>query len=387
MKDTVIVIGCDGYIGHALTLRLLEDGYKVVGIDDFQRRENVEEMGSFSAVEIEDPEVRHEKFKKIGEFHFYKFSIDLDKESLINSLSEHENISTIVNLAQQPSAPFSFKSQDHATETTTNNLIGTLNVLYYMKEFAPKAHLIQIGSMGEYDHSAGTAIPEGTFDLTLGNYQAKNVIFPRRPGSFYHASKVASTYYIDCASRWWGIRATDIMQGVVFGNWTPEVEKYNCPTRLDSDECFGTVVNRFIIQAILGEPMTVYGQGLQKRGYLSLNDSVQCLMLAIEKSPAEGYRTWNQLDKSWAVVEIAQEINLVCQRLGIETDIQRMETPRVERTDDFYYHVVTDKLKNLGFEPTRDIKHETEYIINKLAPVISELYPLRNVVIPKITWK
>ncbi len=386
-KKTVVVIGCDGYIGHVLTLRLLENGYTVVGIDDFSRRDNVKEMESFSAVEIEDPEVRHNKFKKIGNFHFYNISIDWCREELFHALNQSVNIGTIVNLAQQPSAPFSMKSAGHAEDTTYNNLSGTVNVLYYMKEYTPKAHLIQIGSMGEYDHAAGTVIPEGTFDLTLGQHVAKNVIFPRRPGSFYHASKVASTYYIDAACRWWGLRATDIMQGVVFGNWTPEVIKYNSPTRLDSDECFGTVVNRFIIQAMLGEPMTVYGEGLQKRGYLSINDSVQCLMLAIEIEHTDGYRTWNQLDKPWAVVEIAQEIKRVCQRYNINTAIQKIDTPRVERTDNFYYHVVTDKLKALGFQPTRDIKDETEYLITALGPVIDDLYPLRNVVIPKITWK
>jgi nucleoside-diphosphate-sugar epimerase len=385
MKD-VIVMGCDGYIGHALTLRLLESGYRVIGIDDFQRRENVEEMESFSAVEIQDAPERHEIFKHTGIFEFAEFSIDEDLPK--DWLSQFDPIA-VVNLAQQPSGPYSFKSQQHAEFTTTNNLIGTLNVLYYLKEKAPKAHLIQIGSMGEYDHSAGTKIPEGLFDLIIDDKVASNSIFPRRPGSFYHASKVAATYYIDAACRWWGLSATDIMQGVVYGNWTPEIARHNCPTRLDTDECFGTVVNRFIVQALLGEPMTIYGEGLQQRGYLSLTDSVQCLMLAIEHPAQPGeYRTWNQLDKAYSVVEIAHKIDIVCRgRFGIETTIEHIDTPRIEKTCDFYYDVVTDKLKLLGFNPTRTIADETGYIIEKLWHNRSELYPLSTVVKPKITWK
>lgn len=385
MKKTVIVAGCDGYIGHALTLRLLDNGYRVIGIDDFQRRENVEEMQSFSAVDIQDPDARHEIFRGIGDFEFYETSIDAVHEDL--EFLAGEKPLAFVNLAQQPSAPYSFKTKDHARSTTENNLLGTLNVLYYLKDNSPRTHLIQIGSMGEYDHSAGTTIHEGTFDLIIDDRVAPNSIFPRRPGSFYHASKVAATYYMDCACRWWGLQATDIMQGVVYGNWTPEIEKYKCPTRLDTDEAFGTVVNRFVVQSLLGEPMTVYGEGLQQRGYLSLTDSVQCLMLAIE-NPTEEYRTWNQLDKQYSVVSIAAEIEQVCKRkFGIDTSVEYLDPPRAEKTSDFYYNVITDKLKVLGFKPSRSIADETEYMLSQLIPVKDELYPLTEVVKPKITWK
>jgi len=393
MKD-VIVLGCDGYIGHALTLRLLESGYRVIGIDDYQRRENVKEMKSFSAVEIESGKFRHSKFKRIfGEdsFHFLEINIADQAGELEHYLENviKNELAGVINLAQQPSAPFSFKSQDHAIGTTDNNIIGTLNVLFWMKEHAPNSHLIQIGSMGEYDHAAGTDIPEGTFDLHYQGRQARDVIFPRRPGSFYHASKVACTYYIDCACRWWGLTATDIMQGVVYGNWTPEIEKYGSPTRLDSDECFGTVVNRFTIQAVIGVPMTIYGEGAQKRGYLAINDSVQCLMLALQYVPRKGtYRTWNQVDTTHSVGEIAMIVSRAASKYGIKTEQEKITTPRVEKTESFYYKVYTEKLKHLGFEPTRTMSAEVEYVITKLAgPTASELFPLKDVVMPEITWK
>jgi nucleoside-diphosphate-sugar epimerase len=388
MKKTVLVCGWDGYLGYALTLRLLTRGYKVIGIDDFSRRENVKLMDSFSAVEIDDPEKRVEILKGVGNFIAYTHSLHKDYDVLCEMLSNNVP-DVIVNLAQQPSAPFSLRSRKDAEETSISNLIGTLNMLYFIKEFNKDAHLIQIGSMGEYDPAMGTDIPEGTFDLQLNNKIARNVIFPRRPGSFYHASKVAATYYMDCACRWWGLRATDIMQGVVYGNWTPELEKYKTNTRLDSDECFGTVLNRFIVQAVVGEPLTVYGDGMQSRGYLSITDSIQCLMLAIENPPKKGdYRTWNQLDDIWNIVSLAGAVVFNAKKFGLTVKVENIPTPRAEATHGFEYTPYVDKLLALGFRPTRTVDEEIRYLLSKLIPIAeSELYPLRNVVTPKITWR
>ena len=387
MKN-VLVCGWDGYIGYALTLRLLERGYSVVGIDNFSRRKYVKSMGSFSATNIDDPDERINILREIGDFEHLTHPLHGDYERMRNFLFFRKP-DVVVNLAQQPSAPFSLKSREDAVNTTNDNIIGTLNMLYYLKEYAPDVQLIQIGSMGEYDPAAGTDIPEGTFDLHLNGKVGRNMIFPRRPGSFYHASKVASTYHIDCACRWWGLRATDIMQGVVYGNWTPEIEKYNTHTRLDSDECFGTVVNRFIVQAVLGEPLTIYGEGLQSRGYLALNDSVQCLMLAIENPPKEGeYRTWNQLDEVWNIVALAGTVQKVGAKFGIRIEKEHIPSPRAERTDGFEYNPYVEKLLHLGFEQTRQVEDEVEYAFRILAPhARTELYPLQNVVTPKITWK
>jgi len=754
MKKTVLVEGWDGYIGYALTLRLLEKGYNVIGIDNFSRRKNVKLMNSFSATDIHEPDERIDLLQDIGNFEHFTHDLHGDYDRLFNFLSKRVP-DVVVNLAQQPSAPFSFRSRKDAVDTTHHNLIGTLNMLYFLKECAPESHIIQIGSMGEYDPAMGTDIPEGTFDLQLNGRIAKNVIFPRRPGSFYHAcysedteiltengwisfdklynihiglnkkstsinqkiydlgddtprvatlnkntgnleyqrptnvfiyedvdemiriqnrsvdllvtpnhkifeysnttgdlsnwrlteaqdlygkscvmkksanynkidedfilpecevkingtsskiepsksikkenwvrflgwwltegslyknsiqisqhkeenfedikesieclginkkiqtninegkvvgfsiksvqlseylkqfglskekyiprevlnntsrenlrllletlikgngngkidervsmfytsskrlsddvqelclkcglsatinkrneteyaisitnndktqfimsesvnsdretqmysreyingnvycvevpnsivfvrrngksvwcgnSKVASTYYIDAACRWWGIRATDIMQGVVYGNWTPEIEKYKSHTRLDSDECFGTVVNRFIIQAMLNKPLTIFGDGLQSRGYLALNDSIQCLMLAIENPPTQGtYRTWNQLDEIWNIVAIAGEIKKIGKLYGLDVRSNNIVSPREERTDDFYYKPYVEKLINLGFEQTRTMEDEINFVFKTLLPIAkNELYPLENVIIPKITWK
>jgi nucleoside-diphosphate-sugar epimerase len=175
------------------------------------------------------------------------------------------------------------------------------------------------------------------------------------------------------------------MQGVVYGNYSPEMQEIGLPTRLDSDEAFGTVINRFAVQAVLGIPLTVYGNGMQRRGYLSISDSVQCLMLAIENPPVDGeYRTWNQLDTIYTVVELAHIVKNVCK---LPVEIQHIATPRAERTDSFYYKPYTEKLKYLGFEPRRTIEQEVDYMIRKLVPVAGELFPLEAVVAPHIRWK
>lgn len=373
---TIIVIGCDGYIGHALTLRLLSDGYHVVGIDNFQRRKHVKEMNSFSAIPIQNAKDRSDIFNSIGNYKFEKFTM-----YKLDALKKYDPIA-IVNLAQQPSAPYSHKSKNHAIFTTVNNLIGTINVLYFIKDNVPNAHLIQIGSMGEYDHVTETTIPEGLFDLKINEKIIPNVIFPRRPGSIYHASKVATTYYIDAATRWWNIAATDIMQGIVYGNWTSEIEEYNCPTRLDSDEAFGTVVNRFIVQAILNEPLTIYGKGLHKRGYISLSDSIQCLMLAIKNPAKKGqYQTWNQIGEIYSIMDVAKKVRDIC----INTKFKKIKSPRIENTDNFYYNIAIDKLKALGFKLTRTLSDEIKYSIQKISSL--DLKKLSKVVNPKITWK
>ena len=382
-KKTVLLLGCDGYIGSPMALRLLENDYRVLGVDNFQKRKQVIEMKSFSAIEIQEPKERHEIFKRVGDFKFRELSIHKDYDELVDFI-KGEDVSTIINLAQQPSAPFSMKSRQHAIDTLDNNNNGTLNILYLMKEHAPNSHLIQIGTMGEYG-TPDVDIPEGTFDLEFRGRVAKNVLFPRCPASWYHATKVHSTYLIDAAYRWWNLNATDIMQGVLMGCWTPEIEKYNCPTTLHSDEAWGTAINRFTVQALIDMPMTAFGDGLQKRGYLSLNDSIQCLMLAVEK-PAVGYRTWNQLDIVYSIMQLTKIVSDVCKKHGIDTEVANIVDTRIERTDDHYYVPDGEKLRTLGFNPTRTVTEDVDYIVSQLKDCRDELYPLREVVMPEIWW-
>jgi UDP-sulfoquinovose synthase len=343
---TVLVCGSEGYIGHALVLRLEKD-YKVIGFDNYSREKAVRDVCSYSAIPLTD---RQRKYFSVNNYWF------------LCKLLASKKPDIIINLAQQPSAPYSHLSRKGAKDTTVNNLIGTLNVLYAIHETGIDTQLIQIGSMGEFDPVQNIAIPE-----------------------WYHASKVASTYYIDCACRWWGINATDIMQGIVYGMYTPEIDESKSYTRLDSDECFGTVVHRFVVQAILGEPLTIYGKGKHKRGFIALNDSIQALMLAVE-NPGKGYRTWNQLDTVHSIEEIADRVIVVAKEFGIKVSKQYIETPRKEVTEEHYYSPVTEKLEKLGFRPTRTLMNELYFMIETLLPHKERLEGLRKVIEPRIKW-
>ena len=381
--DNVLVLGVDGYIGHALALKLLKKGYRVAGVDNSSRRKYVSEFGSDSVMPILPMHERIFQMKKYDSIYdFLRMDITTEYDLLLRLIKEFQP-GTIVNLAQQPSAPFSHISRKHCMSTVNNNINGTLNCLYAIKEINPDIQLIQIGSMGEYDQSSGVDIEEGTFDFQHNGKVAKNAIYPRRAPSMYHGSKIASTYFIDLAVRSWGLNVTDIMQGVVYGNWTSEIEETGLQTRLDVDEAFGTVINRFIIQAHMGHPLTVYGKGEQQRGFLALNDSIQCLMLAID-NPIEGYRTWNQFAEPWSIVDLAEEVKSLFAHYGQYVGIEHIDTPRVENTSNCYYNAKTVKLEELGFKPTRTIEDETKYIYESLTGVdLSSFLPM---MLPKIEW-
>ena len=390
MSKTVLVAGCDGYIGHALTLKLLKEGHKVIGLDDGSRRQAVNEMGSISAIPILRLRDKIDTFKQLGDFTYW--DIGTTNSIMLNILFRDHKVDAIVNLAQQPSAPYSHKSRHHTLKTINKNTEGVINLLYMMREYCPEAHLVHIGTMGEYDPSVGVKIPEGFFKFWYKGRRSQESLFPRRPGSFYHASKVAATYYIDLACRAWGLRATDIMQGIVYGNWTPEIDDTGLHTRLDSDEAFGTILNRFIVQAWLDEPLTIYGNGLHKRGFLSLYDSVQCLMIAINNPAETGeYRTWNQLMEVKSMNEIADTVRRAALYHGIKTQYAYIESPRVENTSKHYYNPVVKKLIELGYvNDGTSMIDEIWFAFDNFAENTwseEQVEILRKVVMPKIKWR
>lgn len=386
--ETVIVLGHDGYIGHALTLRLLKKGYRVIGVDNALRRDNVARMNSYSATPSLGIFERRNHLEMLGEFNLYIQDISTQSGyDLLRVLFNRYEPSTVVNLAQMPSAPYSQRGIVEARDMSVNNIASTINVLWAIKEIIPNSQLVQIGTMGEYAPDIGLRIPEGYMSMKVNNSTEKQVIFPRSGGSFYHTSKISATYFIEYACRVYNIRATDIMQGIVYGNWTPEIEDTKLHTRLDSDEAFGTVVNRFIVQTVLEHPLTVYGRGRHKRGFLALNDSVQCLMLAIENDDYEGYRVWNQLDTVHSMREVAEIVRAAGREQGYGPLIHYIPTPRVENTSDFYYDPIVDKLKELGFSPTRTMYDEALWVIGELKSRGVQLEGLRKNIMPKIMWR
>ena len=293
----VLICGIDGYIGWSLALHLSSAGCQVYGIDNFFRRKAVAESGSESATPILSMEQRVLWTKKLLGFEIEFQHGDMADFKQINSAIVRFNPDAIVHLAEQPSAPYSMIDREHAVYTQQNNVIGTLNLLYAMKESAPRAHLIKLGTMGEYG-TPNVEIPEGFFEVEHKGRRDR-MPFPRQAGSFYHWSKVHDSGNVWFACKLWGLCSTDVMQGVVYGTCTAPDAKEELLTRFDFDEAFGTVVNRFCAQAVIGSPLTPYGTGQQRRGFIGLNDSIQCLTLAINNPPRIGeYRVFQSAGRS-----------------------------------------------------------------------------------------
>lgn len=371
---TILLLGYDGYIGWALLQRLIKEGHKIVCVDDLHRRYNVDEMGSFSAVPIQSIEER-DKWLKWQSTNVWTYHLDYvtDQKVFETLLFGNFNFDVVINLAHQPSGPFSQVSRDHAEYTLFNNYIGTNLILWLIKEYCPNAHYITIGSTGEYEHNLDIPIEEGYFTLPGAS---KESIFPRRTNSIYHASKIASTYLIDTLSRMWNIKCTDIQQAVVFGAYTDEIDKSKMYTRFDSDAAFGTVVNKFCLQSVLGQSLTIYGKGEHNRGFLTINDSIQALMIAINNDDinefygSDGFRprVWNQLSFWLSINELAEKVKFIAKdSFGINVGVNHIDNPRHENTEKpKHYSYRTDVLKSYGYVESRTLDEEIEYVMNIL---------------------
>lgn len=385
----IFVCGCDGYIGNALVQRLLKKGHKVIGFDNFWRRKWVgEDMKSISAFPILDMESKEINFRsKYAFFGFMELDVAIDNTEFDEFVKNYRP-DVIYNLAHNPSAPYSMKSADNASQVLFNNMIGTNNILWSIKKHVPNCYYITIGTVGEYDHYSNIDIEEGFFEIEYKGRRSEKMMYPRRPGSVYHVSKTSSTYLIDYLARAWNLKCTDVMQGIVFGSYTDEIDKSKIYSRFDFDEAGGTVLNRFCIQAILGIPLTIYGEGKHKRSFLSLNDSVQALMIALENEPKNGtVQTWNQLSEWHSMNDIADMVIKACKELGMKVDKQYIDTPRMEHTGEHYYNFITENLTSKGYRPTRTINDEIKYVIENLKIYKKELDKYSNVVIPKIKFR
>lgn len=355
---SVLILGIDGYIGWPLAKHLKALGYEVSGIDSFIRRKRVLALESNSLVPISSVRERREKF-------------DIDRK-FITDLKELPEVDVIVHLAEQPSAPWSMRNVDYACTTQFENVIGTLNILWLMREFCPNAHLLKLGTMGEYG-TPDCVIPEGFIE----DGPMQGLPFPRVAGSFYHLSKVFDSQNIYFACKTWGLKSTDIMQGVVFGLMDD--------TRFDYDEYFGTVVNRFCAQAVAGIPLTIYGAGGQTRGYLPLRDSIECLTLAIKNPPQPGeYRVFNQFARPYSVEGIAFRVMDAGERLGIDVKSENIPNPRVEK-EKHRYEPKHDHLRKLGYNPQWDFGEEIKAVMEKILPHKDRIEP--KVIFPKTKWR
>ncbi len=381
----VFIAGIDGYLGWPLSQYLTKRGHIAGGVDLFLRREWVDEMGSHSATPIRDMDERLKAFKdnfrkelwfKKGDFRDYNFVLECLRDFKPDA---------IVHLGEMPSAPYSMIDVNHCTFTQTNNLIGTLNILHAMKETCHDAHLVKLGTMGEYG-TPNIDIPEGFFTIEYRG-RTDTLPFPRQAGSWYHWTKVHDSNNIMFACKIWGIHSTDIMQGVVFGTRIDEMgADERLLTRFDFDQCFGTAVNRYCAEAVIGHPLTPFGKGHQRRGFLPLRDSMQCLAVSIENPPKKGeYRVFNQFEEVYNVTELAQKVQKVGNELGLKVEIRNLENPRKEM-EEHYYNPDHKHLLDLGYKPTHDVEQELKIILNDLMKYKERILEKKEALIPDIRW-
>lgn len=381
----VFIAGIDGYLGWSLSQYLVARGHTVSGVDNGNRRRWVEEVGSRSVTPIADMPERLRAFGRHYGVSPTVYDFDLMYYESVHDTLKAEQPDCVVHLAEMPAAPFSMIDAQHACLTHRNNIEGTLNILWAVKEACPEAHLLKLGTMGEYG-TPNVDIPEGHFDLEFRGRKDR-VMFPRRAGSFYHLTKVHDSHNIEFVCRTWGLRSTDIMQGVVFGTRIPEMgDDPKLLTRYDIDECFGTFINRACASAIIGHPITVYGTGHQQRGFLPLKDSMQCLTLAMENPPEAGeYRVFNQFEKTYNLIGLAGLVQRAAAKLGRAVTISNYENPRTE-ADEHYYNPDRVKLLDMGYQPTTDIEGEVTAMLSDLMWYENTIWEMHDLLIPKIHW-
>jgi UDP-sulfoquinovose synthase len=381
----VLIAGIDGYLGWPLSLHLADRGHEIFGIDNFSRRKNVAEVGSWSAIPIPNMARRLEYARNLLGHRIKFFRGDLRRYEDALQVLRESRPDAIVHLGEQPSAPYSMIDSKHAIFTQENNVTGTLNLLWAMKECCPDAHLVKLGTMGEYG-TPNIEIPEGFLEIEYRGRKDR-LPFPRQPGSYYHLSKVHDSGNIAFACKIWGLMSTDIMQGVVYGTRPNATEDLRLHTRFDFDESFGTVINRFCAQAVIGHPLTPYGKGEQRRGFIALVDSIQCLTIAVEHPPQPGeYRIFNQIDEIYGINELSELVAKAADSVGISVEIHSVENPRVE-SEEHFYKVDHERLKQLGFRPTRNINEELEIMIKDLAHFRHRISAKKNVIAPTTRWR
>jgi UDP-sulfoquinovose synthase len=346
----IAVLGGDGYCGWATALYLSSKGHAVAIIDNFSRRQWDFELGVQTLTPIRPLSERLRVWQQLTGRTIELYVGDATDYDFLESMITTFKPEAIVHFAEQRSAPYSMIDRKHAVFTQVNNVVGTMNLLFAIRELAPECHLIKLGTMGEYG-TPNIDIEEGF--ITIEHNGRKDTLpFPKQPGSFYHLSKVHDSHNITFTCKVWGLRATDLNQGVVYGTITNEVEMDEALiNRFDYDEVFGTVLNRFCAQAAIGVPLTVYGKGGQTRGFLDIRDTVRCIELVCLNPANRGeFRVFNQFTEQFSVLELAQMIKTVAGKMGLPVEIDHLPDPRVE-AESHYYNAKHSKLTDLGLTP------------------------------------
>lgn len=384
VDEMVLILGGDGYCGWPAALRLSDAGYRVCIVDNFGRRSWDDDLGLSSLSPILPLSQRVQAWRQVSGRQISMEVGDLLDYAFLSDVFRRYQPHAVVHFAEQRSAPFSMIDREHAAFTQHNNVIGNLNVLFAIQEFAPRCHLVKLGTMGEYG-TPNIDIEEGF--LEIEHKGRRDVIpFPKQPGSWYHLSKVHDSNNISFACQLWGLRATDLNQGIVYGMDTPQTAlDTRLVNRFDYDDIFGTALNRFCVQAACGIPLTVHGSGEQTRGYLDIRDTVQCIELAIANPAVEGeYRVFNQFTEQFSVSQMAKLVEQAGGKLGLQVGVEFIENPRVEK-ESHYFKAAHTKLLDLGLEPHFLSDSLLESMLNYAIARRDDVD--RTVIQPRVNWR
>ncbi len=382
---TILVLGADGYIGWPMAMHLSQQGHRVVAVDNLSRRRWDSQGGTYSLIPIRTMGQRVRRWRQVAGRTIEWRRADLTDYGAVDRLFSEFKPQAVIHFAEQRSAPFSMIDRSHAVFTQMNNVAGTLNLLFAIRDHVPDCHLIKLGTMGEYG-TPNIPIEEGYIDIEHEGRKDR-LPFPKVPGSFYHLSKVHDSHNIHFTCRIWGTRATDLNQGVVYGVDTDETKLHpDLQTRFDFDSVWGTVLNRFCVQAAVGQPLTVYGKGGQTRGYLDLRDTMACITLALENPAERGEcRVFNQFTEQFSINELAALVTKTRAQKGLKTETTHLPNPRVE-LETHYYNAKHQHLLDLGLQPhalgetlVESVIGMVERYAERVDPVLLER--------PSVSWK
>jgi len=380
----LLVLGADGYLGWPTCMYFSARGHEVMGVDNYFRRTASRDLKSEALFPNPDLPGRASVWKEVSGKDIDVRIGDVTDYDFLKGLFAEFSPDAVVHYAEQPSAPYSMISHSTASFTLRNNLSATLNVAYAVREAAPDCHIIKLGTMGEYG-TPNIDIEEGWLEITHNGRKDK-FLFPRQTGSLYHTTKIQDTDLLWFYVRNWGLRVTDLMQGPVYGVSTDEIDMdERLMSNFHYDEVFGTVLNRFVVQAVAGHPLTVYGCGKQIRGYLNLRDTMACVELAAMNPASEGeLKVYNQLTETFSVNDLAGRVKSLGERLGYDVEVNSIENPRVEK-EDHYYNPKYTGLLELGLKPhflTDDVLEGFFRVVERYRDRIN-----RDAIFRGIKWK
>lgn len=377
-----LILGCDGYLGWASSMYFSLIGHKVFGVDSLVKRRisingDCKPLNNYIQIN-KRIQIFKKKYKKNIKFIYG----DCTNYKFLKKIIENIRPDNIIHFAEQPSAPFSMKNFENANFTLRNNLISTFNLIWCVKDLKKKPHIIKLGTMGEYG-TPNIDIEEGWLRVKYKK-RVQTFLYPRQGASLYHTSKILDTDLLWFYVRIFGIKVTDLMQGPVYGFKINQVNEEELYPSFYYDDFFGTVLNRFVVQAVAGIPLSVYGSGDQIRGYLNINDTMECINLAI-KNPPKSYKLniFNQFTQKFAVNDLALMVKKTGKKIGINVEIKKIKNPRVE-LEKHYYNPKNKKFKELGLKPNL---LNTNMLLSMLEFVSKNKNKInKRIILPRFSW-